>query len=1021
MRGVGSRESSMRAVFPGTVLLAFVAAAAACAHEDVRVRASSSARVEPRASAEPSGPPQYLVADPSSRGAVVLALGSAGAYGLVVDKTRVVVGRGEPRVAPDAAEGPLRGATRIPARFGGGFLFWSDRSLYRAEAFDAPLRPVVRVPDTVTTVSFASKFLLVRTQNGERWAVALPSGERRSVDPLGVADVEALDDGRSLAFNDQGTAFASTDGGEHWADVTARIRSSPTRVAVVDHELWLFESSGGALRLEPDGHLTSFDKQPPEKPPEIRPRDPKWRGREAALRAVFQGGAAVDDATAIVVEEGDLVRIDVRTGAVVSIVPGRLPPDSLCRAVPTAADVLFACVSRSTNGTGAGAFVVSRTLDGESPVVEQSFGDGGQFYAGDDGGLAFAGPCGGSAAPTSSHDETVCVRQPGGTWHERDISALQTDAAAGDVRVLRWVPRADGHVVALIDAQTPGVYDPETGNLVMLPDEARDLIGEGYSAPAFGGRYRKHTYARADAVSLDATWSFSGGGALRGWKRQGGVIEIDADGRVHQSPYAFEIRAAGPYALGRTKDGRLFQSSDHGATWVEVAGPPTGAGAVEMRSCTTAGCDLGAFYRVGWNARPPRIDPPPTTAPSPPDVRRAKPLELACRPSAPATSKVLPRTNMSPEDLGLGASRLPVASDTSSFAYLRNVVARGIVHPLHDASDAGDSDAPSIRAMLTGYQTSRDADVIEVLGPNKNPSALRRSIAYLAAFDPAGKIARATIAMSDVLAVGRGAGMTTDDILSEDMTETGNIVIVTPVDASAPSDLAFHNPRGLVALFRHDRTRLTMRSSQDDATVVSGVSLGADEAAFLEVESGGVGHVFKMGGGATTDLFDVSPTVNDAAYYPANPDALAIGPKSELGVLRIASGSDPASAWDPAMVIVPAAAPTALAPWSELRFGDDPACKEPGWRATLQTVAPWVRISTPELRVDDGPMLARVKWSDKRVCLEGLEVRLPNVTLRISNEPVTVATWLVARGRSFARVGISEGVEWRQPLECVVR
>jgi hypothetical protein len=162
--------------------------------------------------------------------------------------------------------------------------------------------------------------------------------------------------------------------------------------------------------------------------------------------------------------------------------------------------------------------------------------------------------------------------------------------------------------------------------------------------------------------------------------------------------------------------------------------------------------------------------------------------------------------------------------------------------------------------------------------------------------------------------------------------------------------------------------------------------------------------------------------MNDTSFYPANPDALALGPKNELAIIRTGSGSDPASSHDPALLLVPAMPPAALAPWSTLRLPDDPACKEPGWRTTLQVIAPWVRVTTPELRVDDMPMVARVRWSDKRVCLEGLEVKLPDVTVRApgpsGSDSLHVASWLVARGSTFARVAIGEGVEWRQPLEC---
>jgi hypothetical protein len=195
----------------------------------------------------------------------------------------------------------------------------------------------------------------------------------------------------------------------------------------------------------------------------------------------------------------------------------------------------------------------------------------------------------------------------------------------------------------------------------------------------------------------------------------------------------------------------------------------------------------------------------------------------------------------------------------------------------------------------------------------------------------------------------------------------------------------------------------------------------------LELDSNGVGHVFKVGSGGVTDLFDVGPAANES-YYPANPDALAIGPKGELAILRTPSGSDPPSVLDPAFLIVPATAPSALAPWSELTLADDPACKaEPGgYRAALQISAPWIRVTTPELRVEDSPMIARVRWTAKRVCLEGFEVKVSNVSVRLPavgdarGESTSFVTWLVAKGSTFARVGVSEGLEWRQALECSI-
>lgn len=996
----------------------------ACGHP-VPASRTAVAPPESRAAAGGPGPSQYVVADPTARGNVVAIALTSGALGIVVDKTRIVIGNGEPRVGLDVPDQPITGAARIPARMKGGFLFWTDAAVYRSDTFDGKLEPIARFTDNLASISFAPKFLLVRTHNGERWALGLPRGERVPIEPLGVVDVEGLDDGRALAFNDQGAAFSSLDGGAHWTDVTAHVKTSPQRVAVVDDEIWIYESGGGALRLETDGQISSFDKQPPEKPPEMRARDPRWRGAEAPLHAVFHTGASIDETTAIVVEQGDLVRVDVRTGDIVGLVSGKLPPDAHCEAVPTSSDILFACTSRGQPSSGmqnASSFVVSHTLAGDSPVVEQTFGTASRFYASDDGGLVFEGPCTGT--PTSSMDHVVCVRQPGGTWQEADTSALVGDGGTGGpVTVTRWVPRADGRVVALLGEPHPGIYDPKTGLLEAVDDAAREAFVQAASGAYGSARYRKFLGAFDGVGLVDWFWSFSAQGTLRGFQRRGGIVEIDAEGKTTRSPYAFDVASAGPFALGRSKDGRLYQSGDHGASWVEVAGPPGGGVSGELRGCTTAGCDLGGFYRVGWAVRPPRAEAAPTPTRPAPEVRRTKAIELSCRPSGSVQTKLLRRTENSPDDLGLGAARLPVAGERTEIAFVRSSIPRAIVNPIHDAP-IGDSDNPSLRALLSGFAATHDGDVIGVAGPNKNASALRRALAFVPPFDPSAPVKKATIAMSEVIAAGKLVGMTTEEILSDDMTESGAIAYVTPNDPNGAGDLVFENTRGLIALVRaNERVKVAMRPQQNDgASIVSGVAVSGDDVAFLELEPSGVGHVFKTTGSSLTDLFDVSPTIADTQFYPANPDALAVNAKGELAILRTASGTDPSSTHDPALLMVPATPPAPLAPWSTLRMMDDPACKEPGWRTTIQTIAPWVRITTPELRVDEIPMVARVKWNEKRVCLEGLEVKLADVAIRVQgtggNEPMKVGSWLVARGTTFARIAITEGIEWRQPMEC---
>src|SRR5439155_12012979 len=124
-----------------------------------------------------------------------------------------------------------------------------------------------------------------------------------------------------------------------------------------------------------------------------------------------------------------------------------------------------------------------------------------------------------------------------------------------------------------------------------------------------------------------------------------------------------------------------YQSTDHGATWAEVAAPPGASATLELLGCSSAGCDLGGFYRVGWAVRAPRPEPAPKPAPPAPEVRRTKPMELVCRPAGAAASRVLKRGERSPEDLGLGGTtRLPVAGDSGTVTYLRAPFIRGILN-----------------------------------------------------------------------------------------------------------------------------------------------------------------------------------------------------------------------------------------------------------------------------------------------------------------------------------------------------
>ena len=976
----------------------------ACAHGDRAIEPVGT----PAQSAFVPPPSQYVVADPHGNAGLTLPLGTPGSFGLVVERRRIIVGRGAPRVAEELPSEPFAGAIPIPSRLGNGFVFWTATTLYRADSFDGHLVPIAHFRPEIESLSRPSGGLLVHARNGERWAINL-KGERMPLLPLRAADVEGLDDGRALAWTDAGTVLTSTDSGAHWIDATAQMRGPVDRIFQRDDELWAMSGERGG-RVEHDGRISWFEHVIVDATP-VRAVDPRWKNAESPLRAALAGGAALDETTAIVLDAGDIVRIELPTGTIRSVTPASLPPDAHCESVSAVDDVLFACAGRGVAST----FVVSHATTG-APTIERTFGVT-RFTSSDDGGLLVDGACAGGTAPIP----TVCVRQRGGQWEDRDLAGLTPDGGPAALTVARWVPRGDGHAIAILLTPELGMYDPSTGAFTAFPEASRTAITSARSGPIDILRVRHHGVGGSGGV--DGSWSFAQDGSLRGWQRSGETVQLRVDGSVVHSPYVFEaLSFASSNALALAAGGRLYQSTDHGGGWAEVAGPPAGIVPTELGVCSLAGCELGAFYRIGWSPRPPHVDASQRAAAEAPDVRRSPALELACRGTGPIVSRILPRkSSSSPEDLGLGLERLPSSNDGTS--YVRETVLRGIVSPVHEApNDVGDA-LPSLRALFSGYSVDGDTSGLKVSGPNPNVLALRRGLAYVPPFEPTGRIVRTSFAVSEIVAAARRAGASTDELLTEDPTRVGTVASLLPSDPQAASEIAIHNTEtSILTILRGGRARHVFRNAAAAEVVASGVLLPNDEAAFLETSSGGISRAFKVGAnGLTSELFEVGAVTADGSA-PANTDALALGPRNELAVIRTPSGGEPASAYDPALLLVPGEAAQALAPWSTAAFEGDAECKaEPGgYRAVIQLLGPWVHVGAPDLQVEDAPMSARVRWTASRVCIEGLEARMAPVALRIDGEPVNVSTWLVGRGGSYARVATAEGIEWRQPLECTV-
>ena len=1021
-----------------TFATAALSALASCVQEAAPVPRTAARAEGPAvqdAAPPPEPPPQYVVGDPQRANALtVLPMGDEGT-GIVLEGMRFVLRGSLVRAARDVGEAQLQSAWRVPPALGGGFLFRAGATLYTSESFDGLLRPLVTLPAPVSQVSFGPKTALVRADTGERWMIEVATGKRVAIEQPGLLEIAALDDHRAAALVEGGQLLVSTDGGDHWKDAGASLRHPAERVFVAPagkdrpESIWIQTQPDGAYGLLPGGRVAEFDALPPAEPaPTLRPKQDAWREDEPPIRRAMRMGAPSRDGTAIVAASGDIVQVDVDSGAVEVVAAGKIPPDASCVATRTQDDVVLTCARPA--GT---AFVVSHVLD-RAPVVEQPLADGGRFVVSDDGGILWTAPC---DKPLPGPRRVACVRSPAGGWQPIDLDPGDAGTAT-PYNIVRWIPRGDGGAIAVVAdiggvSTAWGLVDARTGEVhawpldVVTPQIRAALMAQDSSRGADIGRL------------ADRSWTITPQGTLRGWAQLGGgtgAVEIGLDGSVQTSAFTFErIASAGPIALARTREGRVWQTLDRGTSWSEVAAPPAMRpnSWVDPHACSLVGCDLGQWYRIGWASTAPFPQQAPTTAPPAPHLDRVGAPALACRATGDVKRSQATRGERSPDDLGLGAVHVAVSDSRGLTDFLRLSYSRKIVGSIRE-SDANDDDAP--RAIVHGPATQPGDEHLSVQGPDRNILSLSRQVAFVPAFDPAGTLRRAPVAMRDLIAAARAAGVPPATLMQDDPVPSG-IVPVTPVDPSSADDLLVQLADGGTALLRASPTgksRFVYEPGRvDELRTVSAVALDGDGFAQLEEDSSGRAIAVRFGAsGGPVTLLDVgAPPTSD--LYPANVDALAVGPKGELGLLRTPSGGEPPSAGDPAVLILQGAPALPLAPWSTLTPADDPACKgDPaGWRATVQTMLPWIRLAGVwDVRgAEDARMLARVRWSTARVCLEAVELRTQDwggasgsstgQFGSVWDQPVE--SWVVARfagGSSAGRVVVVAGGEARQPLEC---
>jgi hypothetical protein len=629
--------------------------------------------------------------------------------------------------------------------------------------------------------------------------------------------------------------------------------------------------------------------------------------------------------------------------------------------------------------------VIVNQLESERPVVEKTFSGAPEVLPGF-GQLVVTAPCEGPSKAFS-----VCVRGSSGVYKPlaREEAAAGTSdagkAGAGGAPSTKaeepsgYALKADGGVVAFVNGARSGFVDLKNGHFTAVPAALTRSIDSGWCV-----------------VELS--------GVLRCLSSQGPVV-VGPDGTAEPRPFRYKwAEAWPPHALALDDQLQLFQSDDLGRTWRQVQAPPILERSPDSSSvCSEVGCRMGPWLRLGWEARPPMATPEPQEVPLPAPSPNLKPV-LACRAASAPSVAVSPLLAVDDgpqlpafgvEALSARYFRLPIEASAPHQASLGMTGLRGLASGLVPKQQ----EAPG----KLGYSGAR-------------PLGFR----WVDYFDAKARKLSTTLDLNEMARVAQSVGSSPPDLDFDDQTSFQ----VVPVLGSDPGKAAGF-------MLSHENAHVWVRAGKASALplevadqvygIVSGAAERSGRVLLLIDDGAGRSHVLQVVGGASSLLFTMPSGVTSAALS-STPDALAVTSDGDIAVLHVTSGDDPPSDAYPLLAYRPDKPIEQLAAWSTLRAAGDPACADKaGYRALLLPMQSWLALarSEPDAEQDSG-MVAAVRWSKQRVCLEALE---------LSDNPFNVAdeellTRVVARfvaKPEAGRIGFGQGMELRQPLTCELR
>jgi hypothetical protein len=865
---------------------------------------------------------------------------------------------GEVAVSLMRTRSDLAGGVPIPARFGGGFVFWTSDVLYRSRTYLGPLEAVAPVPTNALGVEFGFDSVLISSEAGYHRMYRLDRPARIALSPRNVLHTAASDDGRVIALDAAGRALASIDRGETYRDVSAEL-SDIVELHGEASAAWFELAGGSGAFLLRDGTLA---RHPLPKPLQQTPLAPE-RARNADLMATaISDGVLLSDAQAAVARGAELWIVDLEREAPVGRARSLAPAGSECEALSSTDGVLAACFHPKD-----GVAIVSRAASA-APLTEKHFQVVEPQVAFAKGVLLVAAGCNGKPK-----EGAACVRDERGAWTEHDLSAQLTALGPSEQRFQLFIPKQGGGAAALVAHETRpgeadrwtllGVRSEATPLDQKLPPILRRLYQTSYSANGFQHTYRKR---------VDTSWVVLKNGTLRGFSRAHSLA-ITPEGRVQIDPRTFEglARRAG-YAVGRDRERRLYHTTNFGETWLQVAAPPYDDPSVHgwNADCSEVGCYLGNWLRRGWANEAPKAAPafesavalPPEPAPARPGLectRLAEKQRIGPSPAPRDSTLQFQETSAGSGswDRLLGPLRLVAEPKTRHFSWLEPFEVSAV------------------------WKTSRARFKPKFEFPE------RGSVRPILSSTP-----------------GHAAG-----ILLQDRRETVPFLVTASGKNWPLANWRNHEP---VSAYLDSKEKLWLLSSNCEGAVLvqneEGVTAIKLSRAYPRHQQNRERGVAKM----------LLPPCSGFE----NPEAIAVSPQGQLAVLRLPSGTTPATVDDPALLLTSSSEPIALAPWSTLELASSPACSSSsdGYRALIQPPASWL-ASAPNTRQPS--MSAIVRWSSTRVCLEAVEA--PSASPPDpATDPRTNEAWLVARfvGKAPGAALITQKGEerYRQPVACEV-